>query len=193
MRKIFHLDPIQHVPYFAKIAKDVLDLRRSGSSVRRDLVQLMLEAEEVTDSGIKKLTDEEIIGQSIVFFAAGSETSANTLAFTAFYLARYSEVQEKLLREIDDAVKSRGSDVSAYEFVQGLHYLDRVICEVLRLATVGYVITRDCMETCVIKGVEFPAGVLVYIPSHAIHQDPDFWQEVINYDMPLSYSNINSR
>jgi len=181
IRKLFRFEPIQHVPYFAKMAKDVLDLRRSGSSVRRDLVQLMLEAEEVTDNERKKLTDEEIIGQSIVFFVAGSESTGATLAFTAYYLAHHPEVQEKLLREIDDAVRSRG-DVSTYKFVQSLEYLDRIICEVLRLATVGYVILRDCMETCVIKGVEFPAGSLVYIPSCAIHRDPDFWPEPDKFD-----------
>ena len=180
MKKIFHLDPIQHVPYFAKIAKDVLDLKRSGSSGRRDLVQLMLEAEEVTDNGIRKMTDEEIIGQSIVFLVAGSETAGHTLSYIAFYLAHHPEIQEKLLREIDDAVNSRG-DVSTYDFVQGLEYLDRVICEVLRLATVGYVNVRECMETCVIRGVEFPAGVSVYIPSHVIHRNPEFWPEVRNF------------
>ena len=190
IRKLFRFEPIQHVPYFAKMAKDVLELRRSGSSVRRDLVQLMLEAEEVTDNETKKLTDEEIIGQSIVFFVAGSESTGATLAFTAYYLAHHPDVQEKLLREIDDAARSRG-DVSTYKFVQSLEYLDRVICEVLRLATVGYVILRDCMETCVIKGVEFPAGSLVYIPSCAIHRDPDFWPEVIN-KLSLMISHVNA-
>ena len=180
VRKIFHLNPIQHVPYFAKMAQEVLDLRRSGSSGRRDLVQLMLEAEEVTDKEIKKLTDEEIIGQCIVFFVAASDTAGTTLACIAYYLAHHSGVQEKLLREIDDAVRSHG-DESKYHFLQSLEYLERVISEVLRLSTVGYVNVRECMETCIIGGVEFPAGVSVYLPTYAIHRNPEFWPEVINF------------
>ena len=88
-------------------------------------------------------------------------------------------MQEKLLREIDNAVKSRDGAVSTYEFVQGLEYLERVLSEVLRLATVGYVNVRECMKTCVIEGVEFPAGVSLYIPAHVIHRNPEYWPEVI--------------
>lgn len=179
VRKIFHLSPIQHVPYFAKMAKSVLDLRRSGSVGRRDLVQLMLEVEQRAGNNneVRKLTDEEIIGQSIVFFVAGSETTGATLAFTAYYLAHHPDIQNKLLREIDDAVKSRG-DESTYQFVQSLEYLERVLSEVLRLATVGYVNIRECMETCEIGGVEFPAGVGVSVPAFVIHRNPDYWPEV---------------
>ena len=177
LKKIFDLNPIQHVPYFEKLARGILELRRSGSVGRRDLVQLMLEAKEVDNDEIKTLTDEEVIAQCITFLVAGSETTGSTLAFIAYHLAYYPEIQERLLREIDDATKSRG-DVSVYDFVQSLEYLDRVVSEVLRLYTVGYVNVRDCMETCVINGVEFPAGVCVYILSYCVHRDPDYWPEV---------------
>ena len=179
LKKIFDLNPIQHVPYFEKLARGILELRRSGSVGRRDLVQLMLEATEENNTEVtdEALTDEEIIAQCITFLVAGSETTGSTLAFIAYYLAYYPEVQDKLLREIDDATRSRG-DVSTYEFVQSLEYLDRVVSEVLRLCTVGYVNVRDCMETCVINGVEFPAGASVYILSYCVHRDPDYWPEV---------------
>ncbi|KAJ7372188.1 Thromboxane-A synthase [Desmophyllum pertusum] len=182
LRKFVDLNPIQHVPYFAKLAEDILELRRSGSVGRRDLVQLMLEATEVTNNNeVKRLTDEEIIGQCITFLVAGSETTGSTLAMIAHHLASYPEIQEKLLREIDDATRSRG-DVSIQEFVQSLEYLDRFVSEVLRLCTVGYVNVRDCMETCVINGVEFPAGVGVYILSYCVHRDPDYWPEPEKFD-----------
>lgn len=121
LKKYLNFDPIQHVPYFENLVKDVLDLRRRHSTgCRRDLLQLMLEAKEVNDNQIKTLTDEEIIGQCIItFLVAGSESVGSTLAFTAFYLAHHPEVQEKLLREIDDAVASRG-DVSTYDFVHAV-------------------------------------------------------------------------
>ena len=137
----------------------------------------MLEATEENNTEVKALTDEEIIAQCIIFLVAGSETTGSTLSFIAYYLAYYPEVQDKLLREIDDATRWRG-DVSTYEFVQSLEYLDRVASEVLRLCTVGYVNVRYCMETCVINGVEFPAGASVYILSYCVHRDPDYWPDV---------------
>ena len=138
----------------------------------------MLEAhDENAENTSGKLTDGEIVTQSVVFLLAGSETTGATLAIAAYHLAHNPEIQEKLLSQIDDAVKSRG-DTSIYEFVQSLVYLDRVISEVLRLSSIGFGNVRQCMETCVIQGVEFPVGVYVNIPSYAIHRDPDFWSEV---------------
>ena len=177
MKKYFDINPMQNLPYFVKMAQNMLEIRKSCSEPgRRDLIQLMLEARE-GNHGNKAMNDEEIVAQCVIFLVAGSETTGVTLAFTAHHLAHNPGIQAKLLREIDDAVRTRG-DESIYDVVQNLKYLDRVICEVLRLDTVGYVNVRQCKETCVIKGVEFPAGVGVNIPSYAIHRDPDFWPEV---------------
>ncbi|KAL9966312.1 hypothetical protein ACROYT_G024366 [Oculina patagonica] len=181
LKKFFDLNPIQHVPYFEKLARGILELRKKGADGRRDLVQLMLEAKDVDNNEIKTLTDEEIVGQCITFLVAGSETTGSTVAMIANLLANYPEIQEKVLREIDEATRSRG-DVSIYEFVQSLEYLDRVVSEALRLYTVGYVNVRDCMETCVINGVEFPAGVGVYILTYCVHRDPDYWPEPEKFD-----------
>lgn len=178
VKKLFNINPTRHIPYFTNLAKNMLEIRKKSTGGRRDLVQLMLEArDENVEDAYRKLTDGEIVAQSVVFLLAGSETTGATLALAAYHLAHHPEVQDKLLREIDDAVRSRG-DASIYEFVQNLEYLDRVICEVLRHSSIGFGNVRQCMETCVIKGVEFPVGVYVNIPSYAIHRDPDFWPEV---------------
>lgn len=179
VKKYLDINPIQHVRYFEKVAHSMLETRKNSTGPgRRDLLQLMLEArEESGKAGNKTMSDEEIVAQCVIFLVAGSETTGVTLAFTAYHLAQNPEIQAKVLREIDDAVRSRG-DVSVYEFVKNLEYLDHVVCEVMRYDAIGYVNVRQCKETCVIKGVEFPAGVCVNIPAYAIHRDPDFWPEV---------------
>ncbi|KAL9966310.1 hypothetical protein ACROYT_G024364 [Oculina patagonica] len=182
VKKLFNINPTRHIPYFTNLAKNMLEIRKKSTGGRRDLVQLMLEArdENVKDAS-RKLTDGEIVAQSVVFLLAGSETTGATLALAAYHLAQHPDIQDKLLSEIDDGVRSQG-DVSIYEFVQSLEYLDRVICEVLRHSSIGFGNVRQCMETCVIKGVEFPVGVYVNIPSYAIHRDPDFWPEPEMFD-----------
>ena len=107
------------------------------------------------------------------------------MAFFTFYLAHHPDVQEKLLREIDHASRSRG-DAPIGEFVRSLQYLDRVVSEGLRHSSVGFGNVRQCMETCVINGVEFPEGVSVNIPAYAIHRDPDFWPEVMSLIIALA-------
>ena len=181
VKELFDINPIQHVRFFEKLGRKVLEIRKKSPSGRRDLFQLMLEAEEESSSvnRSQKLTDEEIIAQTIVILAAGFETTGSTLAFTAYYLALYPEMQERLRREIEEATRSH-DHTSTLDFVNGLEYLDRVISEVLRIIPIGFVNVRQCNESCVIKGVHFPAGVIVNIPSYAVHHDPAFWPEVIN-------------
>ena len=67
----------------------------------------MMDAAEGEGKEEKKLTDEEIVGHSIVFLLAGNETTANTLAFTSYLLALHPEIQEKLQAEIDEYFESK--------------------------------------------------------------------------------------
>lgn len=62
LRKFVDLNPIQHVDYFETLARGIMKIRRNGSSGRKDLVQLMLEAQEVVNNNeVKTLTEEEIV------------------------------------------------------------------------------------------------------------------------------------
>ena len=70
------------------------------------MLELMLSA-EVTDSEgrqVSKLSDDEVLAQSFTFILAGYETTSNALAYTTYCLAMNPDVQERLIREIDDAV-----------------------------------------------------------------------------------------
>lgn len=185
VKKLLDINPIQHVRYFEKLGRNVLEIRKKSPSGRRDLFQLMLEAKEESANGIsQKLTEEEIIAQTIVILAAGFETTGSTLAFTVFYLALHPEIQVKLRQEIKEATRSH-EHASTFDFINGLEYLDRVISEVLRIIPIGFVNVRQCNESCVIKGVHFPGGVTVFIPTYAVHHDPAFWPKVMSVSCEL--------
>ena len=99
--------------FFIDTASKIIRMRREqaekGIVGRKDLIHLMLTAHEETGSQGKgsKLTDDEIVAQSVVFLIAGQETSANTLAFTAYLLAIHPDIQEKLRSEIEDVIQVR--------------------------------------------------------------------------------------
>ena len=177
VKKFFDINPIQHVRDFEKLSRKVLEIRKKSPSGRRDLFQLMLEAKDASVNETQKLTDEEIIAQTIVILAAGFQSTAYTLAFTVYYLALHPDIQAKLRQEIVGAARS-GEDASTYDFVNGVEYLDRVIAEVLRLTPIEFVTVRQCNESCDIKGVHFPAGVTVFIPTYAVRHDPALWPKV---------------
>ena len=50
---------------------------------------------------ISALTDEEMVVNSIVFMVAGYETTATTLSWLFYDLAIHSDIQDKLVQEID--------------------------------------------------------------------------------------------
>ena len=67
----------------------------------------MIDATEGEDGGEGKLSDEEIVANSILFLLAGFETTANALSFVSYLLALHPEIQERLQAEIDEYFESK--------------------------------------------------------------------------------------
>lgn len=183
LSKKFNISPLNHTDYFLGLARAIYDVRKTQEvPSRRDLLQLMLEAQrQETGADGKRLTDDEVLAQSVIFMVAGFETTGSTLSFVAYLLAKHPDVQEKLLEELDEAVENRG-DIPLYDFVNSLDYLDRVLSEVLRLYTPGFLIHRRCNEACIVNGLSIPAGVDVFMPPYVLHRDPLLWPDPEKFD-----------
>ena len=183
LSKKLNISPLNHTDYFLKLARAIYDVRKAQTTPsRRDLLQLMLEAQKQEIEGVgKRLSDDEVSAQSVIFMVAGFETTGSTLSYLAYVLARNPDIQDKLIQELDEAVKNRGN-TSLYDFVNSLDYLDRVLCEVLRLYTPGFLVHRRCNQSCNINGIQIPAGVDVFMPPYVVHRDPAFWSEPEKFD-----------
>ncbi|XP_046554328.1 cytochrome P450 3A5-like, partial [Haliotis rubra] len=99
--------------FFSKVLNEMIEQRKAdlkeGKMKRQDFFQLLMDAEDDgTDtqggSQKKKMTNDEIIGQAMLFFIAGYETMANTLHFGAYSLAKNPDVQKRLTEEIDSVL-----------------------------------------------------------------------------------------
>lgn len=55
------------------------------------------------------LSHEEILAQSILFFLAGYDATANTLALFGYELACHPDIQDRLIEEIDRVMKDEVS------------------------------------------------------------------------------------
>ncbi|XP_029190059.2 cytochrome P450 3A2-like [Acropora millepora] len=173
---------LQNIDFFGKILKGILHERRKKEFTgSKDLVQLMLKAHEENENGVSRLSEDEIMAQSITFFLAGFQTTGNTLTCTAYYLATHPEVQDRLIREIDE-LKETSGDMPLYDMVQKAGYMDQVICEVLRLSGPDFLLARQCEEDSIYKGIKFPKGIGVNIPTYALHRDPDLWDNPLEFN-----------
>ncbi|KAH9904074.1 cytochrome P450 [Xylariomycetidae sp. FL2044] len=86
------------------------------------------------------LTEQEVIGNIWVFVMAGHETSAHTLAYALALLAIHPEWQEKLHKEITDAV---GDDsVPTYKDINSLPLVLATAYEALRLRDLAMTLTK---------------------------------------------------
>ncbi|PON86266.1 Cytochrome P450, E-class, group I [Trema orientale] len=84
------------------------------------------------------------------------------------------EVFNKVRNEIDSVVGGRLVEESD---IPSLPYLQAVIKETLRLYPSVPVSTRQCRETCKIKGFDIPEKTMVAINLYAIMRDPELWDD----------------
>ncbi|CEG64279.1 hypothetical protein RMATCC62417_01282 [Rhizopus microsporus] len=135
----------------------------------------MLEAEK---RGEAILTEEQLRHNIAVIFLAGHETTANTLAFCLYNLAKYKHVQDKLRKEVIEILGNEPVDVTpTLEELKRMEYLNMVIKENLRLnGPADTVLPREAAEDVTLAGTFIPKGTLLNLDIGSIHRDPRVWK-----------------
>ncbi len=125
-------------------------------------------------SSTKYFELEEMQGQTLLFFAAGYETSSATLSLFAHYLALNPEVQAKLQREIDEHFPKPGENIH-YDTIQRLSYLEMVFCELSRLSGLTRSLQRMSRQQTTVGDVVIPTNAKAIVNVADIHLNPDLW------------------
>uniref|UniRef100_A0AAG5CNR6 Cytochrome P450 n=1 Tax=Anopheles atroparvus TaxID=41427 RepID=A0AAG5CNR6_ANOAO len=120
------------------------------------------------------LAMEEIENHLYTIIGAGSETTANQVAYILWLLAMHPEVQERVYSEIQSVYDADKQDIS-YETLSAQSYLEQVIKETLRLFPVGPLIGRETIEPMKLGNVSIPAGVTILINILNLHRRKDLW------------------
>uniref|UniRef100_A0A914QYH8 Cytochrome P450 n=1 Tax=Panagrolaimus davidi TaxID=227884 RepID=A0A914QYH8_9BILA len=147
-----------------------------------DLIQLLLEQDKIRQKRENKpeMHIDTIISNCYGFLLAGYETTSTALAFSTWYLAKYSECQQKLFEEIDTII---GDKEAEYDTVMKLPYLDAVFHECLRIQPPVVRFTmRSCVKETEIKGYKFIPGVHVGTNVQYVHWDENLWPEPHKFD-----------
>ena len=178
--------------FFYDVLESTLKQRMNGQVQRNDLINLMIKAmenegdenevtkdEETSISGksTKKLDHLSLIATPMALLIAGYDTTAQTMSFCFYELAKNPEIQERLQAEIDQAYEDCDGAYPDYTTIQSLEYLDMVIHETLRLHPIVPIITRACTKDFELPGTNLTIkkDEEVLFSTVAIHSNPKYY------------------
>lgn len=149
---------------------------RVGRAVRTgSFLDLMMGA---TLDGGRPLTDAEVATASFTMALAAFETTATTLAFIVYHVARRPAAGDALAAELARANLGAAPDLAALTPAK-LPYMHAVVCETLRLCPPGALTTRMCTKPIALGGVTVPGSRFAPIWLHnavfTYQRDPAVW------------------
>ncbi|CAH2232877.1 jg288 [Pararge aegeria aegeria] len=120
--------------------------------------------------------DDLLISQCVAIFGAGFETTATTLSFLLYEMAKNQDAQTKLIEEVDSYFEK--NETIEYECVNELPYIAACIDETLRLYPVLGLLTREVMDDYTFPtGLRLKKGDRIHVPIYHIHRNPDYFPE----------------
>jgi cytochrome P450 len=154
------------------ILYDIIRKRRQSKETGDDLLGILIRASDEDDG--TQMTDRQLRDEAFTLFVAGHDTTALTLTWGLYLLARHPDVARRLENELDEVLNGRSP--GAADLPQ-LRYADMVIHEIMRLYPSAYAIGREAIEACEIGGYDVPAGSTVLMSQWAVHRDPRWYND----------------
>ena len=133
-----------------------------------------------TDKKGVSFSDKELLDELMTLIVAGYETSAGTLNWAWYLLARHPEAQKTLLREALKSIPSAG-DVS-HESVSSMSYAQALLEETLRLYPPVWLFSRRADQDDSLADYDIPAGTDIYLSPYILHRSDEYWPDPDRFD-----------
>ncbi|KAH9996133.1 cytochrome P450 [Russula compacta] len=157
--------PRLHVQLRRGLIEDI-----KAKSDGKDIMSLLLRANESSDPE-NRLTESEVIDQITTFLLAGHDTTAVSLSWFFFEMAKHPESQERIRQEIA-AVRARSNDEEyTTADLDSMVYTQAALKESLRLYPINWILERVANED--------DKGALIDIttPTYNRNSLPEIWGE----------------
>jgi cytochrome P450 len=160
--------------YLDKTIRRIIAERRASGEDKGDLLSMLLQAVDEEGDG-RGMSDEQARAEAMTLFLAGHDTTAGTLAWLWYHLARQPEVEARVAEEVAQVLHGRPPSA---EDLPHLRYTEMVVKETLRLYPQAYVLfARVAAESVQIGEYTVPAGGMVYPVPYVVHRDPRWFDE----------------
>ncbi|XP_063696379.1 cytochrome P450 4V2-like [Culicoides brevitarsis] len=164
-----------YIKYIQNYIIDIITKRReillSSDLSKRPKRSAFLDIMLLSD---QQISNEEIRSETMVFMFAGHETTASTLGFFLYCVAKYQNVQKKLLEEIrknEEEIKELTlQNINSYK------YLDCVIRETLRMFPISAFTPKMRTEDLKIGDIFIPKETTVMTLVLASHMNEKYFE-----------------
>ena len=170
----------------AKIIHDLLDpkvkerydaFHRGETLDGKDILDALIAAKDPQDGSRFDL--RELNEQVAMLFLGGHETSASTLAWNFYLLAKDQESQEKVRAETEAVL---GSAQPTYADVRKLRFTRNVFSETLRLYPPIAFLPRDAACPMTMRDKKISKGAVVHVSPWLMQRHRRYWQEPDVFD-----------
>ncbi len=149
----------------------LIEGRRASGEDTGDLLSMLLAARD-EDGG--RMTDRQLRDELMTIFLAGHETTALTLTWAWYLLARNPEAEERLGAELEEVLEGRAPTVAD---LPRLRYAEWAVKESMRLYPPAWAVGRQCVRECEVGGVRVPVGMQVFGFQWVIQRDPRWFTD----------------
>ena len=156
----------------SRIVQNAIHARRESHADATDLLSMMV---QMTDAETgERMTDEEIRAEVITLYLAGYETTALTVTYAWYEMARRPAVEARFHAELDHVL---GTRPPRFDDLDRLVYTQMIFKEALRLYPPAYMIVRAVAEPIVLGGARIPKGSVLMFSPFAMHRHSALWDE----------------
>ena len=151
--------------------------RDCDASDHYDFLSICLSA---TDKSGNKFSDEELLDELMTLIVAGYETSAGTLNWTWYLLARNPDSEQRLLEEAKERIP-RSSDVDV-QTITDMTFAQQLLEESLRLYPPVWLFTRRADQDDSLTDFDVQAGTDIYLSPYILHRTDEYWPDPNTFD-----------
>lgn len=163
----------QAVTVLDRYVAELIDQRRQKPDGASDLLTRLLAAHD----GADRMSDKQLRDEVLTLFVAGHETTAVSLCWSLYLLAKHPAVYAQVQEVVDSL-----PDEPTVAQLPRLNLVLRVFKESLRLYPPLPLYSRDTIADIVIGGYTIPAGTPVILSPYATHHRPELWADAERFD-----------
>ena len=146
--------------------------RRASGEQRGDLLSLLLDARDAHDG--TGMTDRQLRDEVLTLLFGGHETTAVTLTWAWYLLAKHPQVETRLQAELATVLGGRSP---AAADVSRLAFTNAVVAEVLRLYPPIWALSREATRDTTVADYVVRKGTIVMLAPWTMHRHPRYYAE----------------